>query len=201
MRYVALFSAFYMVIVISAVAGDIVPGPAACEEVQTCGSADCCARCGAHGCCEKYCKVVCEMKEVKKTVWTVKCEEFCPCLPSCPLHCKQCDESCGTETHCEASCEGCDKCCNPCAALEQRKYLPPTCGKMRVKKTLEKKEVTCKVPSYKCVVVYACANCGPQCDADKTEPQAPMPPTPAAPLPKDKTTQAVPLPPVDSARL
>ena len=93
--------------------------PGACKEVQTCGAPDCCANCGSRGCCEKYCRVVCEMKEVKKIVWVVKCEDFCPLMPGCPLHCEEGCESCGKEGCKASSCEGCGKYCNPCASLEE----------------------------------------------------------------------------------
>ncbi len=61
----------------AAIAGDACKMPAACGDVQTCGSENHCGRCGCGGPCEKYCRVVCEMKEIKKTVWAVKCSEFC----------------------------------------------------------------------------------------------------------------------------
>ena len=32
--------------------------------------------------CTKCCKVVCETKTVKKTVWVVQCEEFCVANPT-----------------------------------------------------------------------------------------------------------------------
>ena len=142
------------------------PAPEACKEVQTCGAADCCAHCGCHCCCEKYCRVVCEMKEIKKIVWVVRCEDFCAPLPGCPLHCGAACESCGKESCNESTCEnGCGKCCNSCADIENRNCVPPKCGKVRSKKILEKKEIVCKVPSYKCVVVYACSSCGSKCTA------------------------------------
>lgn len=66
--------------------------------------------------CQKCCKIVCEMKKVKKTVWAVECEEFCVPRPSL---------------------RGC------CV----------TCGKVRCRRKLLKKEITVEVPVYKCVVV------------------------------------------------
>jgi hypothetical protein len=182
-------------------AGASPPTPEACKEVQTCGSSDCCAYCGCHGCCEKYCRIVCEMKEVKKTVWAVHCKDFCAPLPNCPLHCCEgCengdDESCKT-CNCENSC---DKHCDVCADLENRNYVPPHCGKVRTVKTLEKKEVTCKIPAYKCVVVYVCQNCGSKCsEGIKADQSAPMPaapdsnllPAPKPPIPT-KTTMSAP---------
>jgi hypothetical protein len=166
---------------------DNAPAPEACNQVQSYGAPDRCAHCGCRACCEKYCRVVCEMKEIKKTVWVVKCEDFCAPLPRCG----RCCESCGQECCKQSSCENCGgKSCNPCASLENRNYVPPQCGKVRTKKTLEKKEIVCKIPTYKCVVVYACANCAQKaCGSEKGAPESA--PAPAAPLPAPvpKTTQ------------
>jgi len=106
------------------------------------------------------------------------------------------DESCKT-CNCENSC---DKHCDVCADLENRNYVPPHCGKVRTVKTLEKKEVTCKIPAYKCVVVYVCQNCGSKCsEGIKADQSAPMPaapdsnllPAPKPPIPT-KTTMSAP---------
>jgi hypothetical protein len=110
------------------------------------------------------------MKEVKKTVWVVHCKEFCTTMPGCPLgdrccHCGQCAE-CNAAAEC-AACDASGKKCDPCANLENRNYVPPKCGRVREKKTLEKKEIVCKIPSYKCVVVYSCGNCQAQTTATK----------------------------------
>ncbi len=65
----------------------------------------------------KCCMVVCEWKEVKKTVWAVECEDFCVPTPGCF-----------------------------------------SCGKVHTRKKLLRKEITIKVPVYRCVVVdCACA--------------------------------------------
>ena len=149
----------------AAIAAEACKTPAACTEVQTCGSADHCGRCGSCCPCEKYCRVVCATKEVKKTVWVVKCEDFCAPLPNCGHkgcgNCAACNAgaACGAEPACS---DGCGTKCDPCASEENKCLVPPKCGKVREKKTLEKKEIVCKVPSYKCVVVYACSNCGGQ---------------------------------------
>jgi len=143
-----------------ATAADDAKPLAACAEVQTFGGAERCAHCGRCCACEKHCRVVCETKEVKKTVWVVKCEEFCAPLPGCGKGCGCGDArgSCGNEAAC--GCESCGKSCDPCAAENAKRYVPPKCGKVRERKTLEKKEVVCKVPSYKCVVGSACPECG-----------------------------------------
>jgi len=62
--------------------------------------------------CAKCCQVVCEWKEVKKTIWAVECEEFCTPSPGCFSY-----------------------------------------GKARVRKKLLRKEITVKVPVYRCVPV------------------------------------------------
>jgi hypothetical protein len=201
MRTFLLSTAIGMMIASTAVALEFggAPSPGTCKEVQTCGAPDCCANCGARTSCEKSCRIVCEMKEVKKTVWVVKCSEFCTMLPGCDRECEEdgCStcgkEGCGVV----ASCEGCgQKSCNPCAVLEAKKYVTPDCGKIRDKKTLEKKEVICKVPTYKCVVTYGCGGCGSQGSGGKIEQQAPAAAPTTTPAPPPKTTQLAPLPPV-----
>ena len=77
MKPYALSLTIMMLIANGAIAAEGYNPPPVCDEVQTCGSADCCAHCGCHACCEKYCRIVCEMKEIKKIVWVVKCEDFC----------------------------------------------------------------------------------------------------------------------------
>jgi len=156
-----------------------------------CGSVDCCGRCGCHAPCQKVCKLVPEMREVKKTVWVVKCEEFCPTLPGCGhggccgcKDCGGCREACG-EGCCEAGCGP-----TPC-------HVPPKCGHVRCRKILEKKEITCKVPSFKCVPVYACSGCYQACCAEAEQAAAAardIAPAPA-PLPKTPTAPKAPAAP------
>lgn len=186
-------------------AGDACAKPAACDPAEVCGAPNQCGRCGHKGCCEKHCKIVCEMKEVKKHVWEVKCEEFCPTLPSCGRNCGcNCGNPC---TEGQACCTSCDcggrKGCDPCAGEDEKvsRMKTPTCGKTRVKKTLVKKEVTCKVPTYKCVVVYTCSSCG--CNEGSGEQAAPADAKPVEPppAPAPRTTQDAPLPPMLSASL
>jgi hypothetical protein len=64
---------------------------------------------------------------------------------------------------------------------------PPTCGKVRTRKTLVKKDITCEVPVYKTVVVCAagCGVCGAEAASEL-----------AAPIPASQTATAAPLPPV-----
>jgi hypothetical protein len=184
----------------AALAAEACKTPAACTEVQTCGAANHCGRCGRARECEKHCRVVCVVKEVKKTVWVVKCEDFCAPLPGCGRDgngcgrcgtCKAC-ETCNVEPSCS---EGCGKNCDPCAVERNKSLVPPKCGKVRTRKTLEKKEIVCKVLSYKCMVVYSCSECGCQgCDG---QPVPATPKTPATPAPAPgKAAQEAPLPPV-----
>ena len=191
MRTFALSLAVGWLVANGALAAEPCKVPAACTQVQTCGAADHCARCGRACQCEKHCCVVCEMKEVKKMVWVVKCEDFCAPLPNCGCEhgcCNGCNgcAACGAEPTC---CERCGKKCDPCAAEKNKCCVPPKCGKVRTKKVLVKKEVVCQVPSYKCVVVYTCPNC---CDGQMPSVPAKSA-TPAAP--PSKTTERAPLPP------
>jgi hypothetical protein len=179
----------------AAVAAEPCKAPGACTEVQTCGAADHCGCCGRTCQCEKHCQVVCGLKEVRKTVWVVKCEDFCAPLPNCGHGCCKGCNGCaagGGEATC---CEGCGRKCDPCAAEKNKHYVPPKCGKVRTRKLLEKKEVVCMVPSYKCVVVYTCPDC---CGSEKCDDQrlsAPVRPAMPPPPPPAKTTERAPLPP------
>jgi hypothetical protein len=197
MRIVTLSLAIAWLAVGTTMAADACKAPPACTEVQTCGEADHCGRCGCAGKCEKRCYIVCEMKEIKKHVWIVHCEEFAPLLPGCGKGCNGCgccdaDQGCVAEPAC---CGGCDKGCDPCAAEKNKCLVPPKCGKIRTTKKLEKKEVVCKVPRYKCVVVYCCPSCCAHEGCD-SQPTAPVPGKPAAPAPTPaKAVETAPLPP------
>ncbi len=192
MRTFALSLAVGWLVANGALAAEPCKVPATCMEVQTCGAADHCAHCGCACACEKHCCVVCAMKEVKKTVWVVKCEDFCAPLPNCSCGhgCHGCGD-CGAEPTC---CEGCGKKCDPCAAEKNKCCVPPKCGKVRTRKVLEKKEVVCMVPCYRCVVVYTCPNC---CGSERCDGQMPSAPGKSAtpPSPPSKTTERAPLPP------
>ena len=190
MRTLLLSLAIGGLLAADALASDACQSPDACTAVETCGDPGCCGHCGCQSNCKKYCKVVCEMKEVKKHVWVVKCDEFCTSLPNCGRKCCGGCDSCTPDATCSDCRAGK---CDPCAVEKNKRIVPPRCGKMRVKKTLVKKEIVCKVPSYKCVVVYCCSSCGPQeCGTEDAAAEAPVP-TPG------KTTQNVPTPPVVGA--
>jgi hypothetical protein len=174
------------------------PAPAACEQVSGGGSPSCCGHCGRKGCCDKYCTVVCEMKEVKKVVWEVKCEEFCAPLPGC-IFGGGC--GCGCEKGCKcdgktACCDSCRNNCDPCAAEKSRNYVAPNCGPVRTRQILVKKEVTCKVPSYKCVVQHLCSTCAGSVEQQPVPSTAPAPATAPAAKPQD-----LPLPPVPDPKV
>ena len=185
MKRMMLSTAFCLLLAGGAVAAERCSEPACCDPAPAC-----CARCGQ----ATVCKIVCEMKKVKKTVWTAECEEFCPLLPGCgPLGVLGCCLNKSSDCGCDegASCgpeEGCGCGCDPCASL-QRPMHPPKCGKVRTRKTLVKKEITCEVPVYKTVVVCA-GGCG-ECGAAAAAPEA-------APVPAKQAAIPAPLPPVVS---
>ena len=162
------------------------------EAAGGCGTPAC--RIQSHSCrsCDaNACQVVCEMVKVKKTVWVVEYEEFCPMLPGCrPKACRTgCGQGCSEDLGC-GTCRGKD----PCAALQNRTIVPPKCGKTRCRKKLVKKVVTCEVPVYKCVV----ADCCPTCSTGEAAPVA-APATAPVPAAPQKVTVAVPLPPLTSS--
>ena len=150
-----------------------------------CGDPTCCGKtpkCCKACCAQKTCKVVCEMKKVKKTCWVVECEEFCTSLPGCHRGCKS---SCG------GCCEsGCDSGCDPCASL-RKPMVRPKCGKVRCRKKLVKKTITCEVPVYKCVPAGCNDGCNACCDVSDCEEEAPA----KAPPSTKSATRAAPLPP------
>ena len=210
MKCLAIFLATTWLAAQAALAGDGCIAPTGCEQEQCHHDPGCCPKCGT----KMVCKTVCEIKEIKKTVWNVKCEPFCAPLPRCGRCCGCGDPACGgCEAGCgtiPACCDGtCDQCknCDPCAVENAKCYVPPKCGPVRTKKTLEKKEVTCKVPSYKCVPV--CCHCGGGCGdpggcgAGCSSP-APVKETssagqaiePASAAFPGKTTRTAPLPPM-----
>jgi len=186
-------------------------GPEACCPAETCGPAACdpgcgpaCCDTGCDACCRKVCRVVCDTKKVKKVIWQVQCEPFCPMLPGCgALHkclgggC--CDDGCGSccesdcceDDYCGESCgSGCGDLCESVRKANADCAAPPKCGKMRCKKKLLRKEIECEVPVYKCVVV----DCGPAgtCGVPCGETAAPA----VAPAEGGEETESAPLPPV-----
>lgn len=167
----------------AAIGGDAC-GPA---REATCGAGGCgqachasgasCPRCG----CKMMCHVECYTKEIKKTEWVVKCEPYCAPLPGCGRDCCEC----------EGECSRCK--CDPCAVELAKAQVPPKCGPVKERKVLEKKEIVCKVPSYRCVPT--CPSCG--CTGQPKEIDTPKPekaPAKTAQL-KDGESMA-PLPPL-----
>lgn len=103
------------------------------------GAPPCCAHCGCRCCLRPCCKIVCEMKEVKEWCYDCKCEDFC--VPG------------------RSECVGChpeQDCCGCCKMKPT--YKPCWCD-MFCRKKLVKREIVKKVPKYKCVVEYVCADC------------------------------------------
>ena len=90
------------------------------------------------------CRIVCEMKEVKETCYSCKCEDFCvPGKSECVGHHPECD------------------CCG-CVKMKPT-YKPCWCAHF-CRKKLYKKEIVKLVPHYKCVVEYVCCRgCGCGC--------------------------------------
>jgi hypothetical protein len=167
-------------------AGDACSAAAACDPAACAAPGDCDPGCCEHCGARKVCKVVCEMKKVRKTVWAVECEEFCPLLPRLCRDGDPCCDPCQPACR-DRKCGKCRDCCDPCAEIEGRKYVPPKCGKLRTVKKLVRKEIECEVPGYKCVVV--CPRCngdpagwGPSCGEEaaaaggQTTLSAPLPP-------------------------
>lgn len=182
MRILVLTATFSLLLTAGVLAADCGTPPGCCEP-----QVDCCGGCGG----STVCQIVCEMKKVKKTVWTYECDEFCTMLPGCGPLGILCGQGCGNK--CESDCGSCglDACCgqsscDPCAAL-RRPVHPPKCGKVRTRKTLVKKTIECEVPVYKTIVVCA-DGCG-ACGALETTSQA-------APIPRKQAVMAAPLPPV-----
>jgi len=194
MKLSALSIAIGLLLAGSAFAAGTCGTPDCCEPEQVCGTPDCCGHCGRRSVCDKVCRVVCEMKEVKKTVWTVETEEFCVPMPNCGHGCQQGCGSCGS---CDAGgCgeESCTTCgCDPCESLRNRKVVPPRCGPVRCRKKLVKKEITCEVPTYKCVVEFCCPGCDSGCGEEEAAPAATPQESPAP-----ATTLIAPLPPLVS---
>ena len=175
---------------------------AAAEPGTMAGSGDkseppsCCSQCGGRSCCHKVCVLVCATAEQKKTVWAVQCKDFCVPMPR--LWGGKC-ASCG-ET---AACGACDQCAagKPCQA-------PPKCGPVRTRKELVKKEIVCKVPVYKCVVV-CCGHCAGDCGACQGGAESAQAAAgtasgegaavSSAPEPGDDTPPSAPVPPPHSA--
>lgn len=148
-----------------------------CAPATICGSSEKCHFCGRHDHCKRMCEVVCEMKEVVKVLWIVRCEEFCTSLPR--LGCESNRE--------HGACGGCDA--SGCVTVEREKMpkaVAPRCGHVRCRKVLEKKEVVCKFPCYKCVPAYACEGC---CDRGICVPESTVVPpvgVPAPPAPRPR---------------
>lgn len=174
MRIVLLSTALGLLLTGAAMAGDCRTAPACCGQTH-----ESCGDCGVR----KVCKVVCEMKKIKKIAWVVECEEFCAPLPGCKRSCRSRQTgNCG------------DSCCDPCASL-RRPMVTPKCSKVRARKTLVKKQITCEVPVYKCIVV--CGNgCCEEAGCGGEEAPAAAPEAAPAPVPAAASSEIAPVPPI-----
>lgn len=103
----------------------------------------CCQGCGCQSCCKKVCRLVCETKKIKEPYYCCECEDFC--LPG-PSKC------CGYREVCE-----------PCGKTHLEKIWQPSCGHVKTRYHLVKKEVEKEVCVYKCEVVYLCNRCCQHC--------------------------------------
>ncbi len=150
--------------------------------------------CRGPNCCDpgtlKVCKVVVEMKTVRKHVWVVECEEHCPALPGSSLfnRCKDGFSRSGIGCVAPAACGTPCGVCGPCAALHAQVPCPPKCGTIRSRKVLKRKEIEYEVPVYRCVVVSHTPSPDRAVDchavAPANEPAAThQTPAPSAPLP------------------
>jgi hypothetical protein len=88
--------------------------------------------------CQKVCRVVCEMKEVTKTTYSCKCEDFCVPGKSCRV-----DNACS---------------CGHCADCRKQAWVP-TAAYIKTRKVPVKHVEKKLVPTYKLVVEYVCPQC------------------------------------------
>ena len=93
-----------------------------------------CSRCGCTRGVHKYCRLVCEEKEIKKTCYSTEVEDFC--VP-------------GRSIRCGEACDGC----------ERYTLWQPTCARVRTRHKLVKREVVTRRPSWKWVVEDLCGDC------------------------------------------
>jgi hypothetical protein len=123
---------------LSTVVGLCLLAPVVAWSVENLGHEGQCSHCGRWCACQKVCRMVCEMKDVKKSCYSCKCEDFCVPGPSqkCASHC-----GCGSCKECrEAACV-------------------PTVSHIKTKKVLVKHEEVTKKPTYKFLVEYCCPKC------------------------------------------
>lgn len=151
----SIFALAILAIAASASAGDC---------CQTCA----CNQCGCQAQCRKSCRLVCEMKDVKRVCYSCKCEDFCVPGPSCRCgevcECDPCSSACGCK------CLGClfgdGKVC--------RTIWKPSCeARMFTRNKLYKYEISKKVPTYKWVVEYHCDACQSATPCSEAAPPVP----------------------------
>jgi hypothetical protein len=118
----------------------------------------CCPQCGSNQ-LTPVCRQVPVITKVPKVEYSCKCGDIC--VPGRSIYCgKECVTDCDGKCH------------------HQHVYQP-TCGKTYPTVTLVKTTTMVEKCSYKCVVEYACSNCGcncsgASCTASTSYPPAPM---------------------------
>lgn len=118
------------------------------------------------GCCQDVvavCRPSCDKKEVTETVYEVVCEDFC--VPGCS-HARKCETDCGE-----------------CVTVWE-----PSCGRVRTRQKLVKKEIKHFVPVTKCTVVYLCPKCCGECGCADAGSAAGTAPVAASPVTKPRST-------------
>jgi hypothetical protein len=149
-----------------------------------------CQRCGCQSQCQKVCRVVCEMKEVKEVCYSCKCEDFCVPGPSC-----KCGEVCECDP-CHAS--GCK--CFDCLLGRHhgkscRTVWQPSCeATLHTRNKLYKREIKKQVPTYKWVVEYCCDQCQCASPAITEKSQQPTSPKPAQATAEEPASAPMPPP-------
>ncbi len=176
----------------------VTPGLASADDCCDCR----CNHCGCQAPCQKVCRVVCEMKDVKVTCYCCKEEDIC-----IPDHSKKCGEVCEPNPCCLAHPTECDACaggqccqhgCDRCHydsfldylfgrdCCEKRTLWRPSCsGEIRNVNKLIKYEVTKQMPTYKWVVENCCDKCRCAIPAD----QLLSPPSAASTMPKQASAE------------
>ncbi len=134
-----------------------------------------CDHCGCQSSCRKVCRVICEVKKVPKITYDCECEEFC--VPGKSCRTKVCDE-CG----------------------HKKTVYTPTCGEVRMRTKLVRKETVEEKVTYRWVVECVCDGCASRCAAQ----EAPTPgageadDAPSAPVPPPQASYYAPAPPTEA---
>ncbi|HWA99021.1 MAG TPA: hypothetical protein VG713_11040 [Pirellulales bacterium] len=120
-----------------------------------------CPQCGCHQ-LKKVCKLVPEVKKVSRTVYDVKCEDFCV-----PGKSKLCG------TRCVPDADG--------RGSHREPIWEPSCGCVKTRKVMVSKTIVDEKPGFKCVLETYCCRCGCNCNQVKTDRPASAAQAPTAP--------------------